>query len=211
MSIIAQLRADRHRLLTKAAQSLLGICTGLIADGSLNDREIRFLALWIKDNEEAAQFWPGDIISQRINSILADGVITDDERKDLVEMLVAITGTDFIETGSAAPTSPTTLPIDDSETVIFVNKEFCFTGKFIYGNRQACQRSVVTLGGIAAEKVTGRLDYLVVGSLINSTWAYEAHGRKIEQAAVARQQSGRPRIISESHWVNALKSALLPA
>lgn len=211
MSINAQIRADRHRLLTKAAQSLLGICTGLIADGALNDREIRFLALWIKDNEEAVQFWPGDIISQRINSILADGVITDDERKDLIEMLVAITGTDFIETGSAAPTEPTTLPIDDSETVIFVNKEFCFTGKFIYGTRQACQRSLVTLGGIAAEKVTARLDYLVVGSLINSTWAYEAHGRKIEQAAAARQQSGRPRIISESHWVNAIKSALLPA
>jgi len=209
MSIIAQMHADRYRLLTKATQSLLGICTGLIADGQLNDAEIRFLSLWMKENDEVLLHWPGDIIAQRVTAVLQDGAITEEERKDLLETLTSLTGIHFVENGSSEPEAPATLPIDDSAPVIFVDKEFCFTGKFIYGTRNACTGTTTVLGGIVADRVGKNLDYLVIGSLTNPTWAYEAHGRKIEQAAINRAKTGKPQIVSERHWTSAIKQSAI--
>jgi hypothetical protein len=44
--------ATEQRLMTKATLTLLGICTGLVADGKLSDEEIRFLSNWMLDNRE---------------------------------------------------------------------------------------------------------------------------------------------------------------
>lgn len=208
MSTNAIISADRQRLLTRAAQTLLGICAGLIADGDINETEIHFLRVWLQENSEVLCAWPGSAISGRVDTILADGMITAAERADLLAMLQSITGMRFTDTGAAQPDGPASLPIDDTVEIAFIGTQFCFTGKFIHGPREACHRTTAALGGVVSENVVNDLDYLVIGSIIRPDWAYQSYGRKIEKAAQLRKLQGNPAIISEKYWAAAVHKAI---
>lgn len=204
----AQLTANRHRLLTRAAQTLLGICTGIAADGKINDTEIHFLRTWLLQNFEVLESWPGNIIGRRIEAIMADGIITEEERQHFLETLQSITGNDFSETGSAAADSPA-LPLTPDARIRFPGRRFCFTGTFLYGKRPQCEAATQSLGGIPISNITMSLDYLVIGSMITATWALESYGRKIEKAANLRQTGGKISIVSERQWVEAMRAIVL--
>ena len=91
--------------------------------------------------------------------------------------------------------------------VIFAGKVFMFTGQFAFASRKECQQAVEQRGGIASDQkqVSHTLDYLVVGTAGNKTWSKGSYGNKIESAVLMRRQYGRPAIISEEHWIAALK------
>ena len=72
--------ANRHRNSVKALNNLLGICSGLVCDGKLNDDEISYLRTWLLDNTELAGVWPGSIIATRVTDVLRDGIVTEEER-----------------------------------------------------------------------------------------------------------------------------------
>lgn len=57
------------------------------------------------------------------------------------------------------------------------------------------------------DRVTGKLDYLVVGAIVEESWANGTYGRKIEKAVERRQRYGQPAIVSESQWVKAMEEA----
>lgn len=209
----AAMVATEQRLRTKATLTLLGICTGLVADGELKDSEIHFLGNWLLDNRELVEYWPGNVIASRIQAIMADGVITEAERADLLETLKLLTGNDFIDTGLASPEA--SVPAElvgvtfDAPDIEFSGQVFCCTGRFIHGTRKACHRDIEALGGKASDNLTMQVDYLVIGALTQPDWAYQTYGRKIETAAVLRQQSGKPKIITEAAWSAAMKTTLL--
>lgn len=203
--------ANHHRMLTRATLMLLGICTGLVADGKLTDSEIHFLGHWLMDNRDVTQQWPGNIIAARIEGIMSDGVITEPERNDLLETLKQLTGNNFIETGLATPDSSVPAELAgvtfDAFDIDFNDRVFCCTGKFIHGLRSACHRDIEALGGLVADNLTMQVDYLVIGALTQPDWAYQTYGRKIEKAARLRKQNGRPKIISEAAWSDAMRQA----
>lgn len=198
--------AIENRILTKSAQVLMGICSGLIADGLLSDVEIAFLRTWLTEHAEATSVWPGDMIAARIEAIMADGIITDDERTSLIELLQGLSGNEFAETGSASLAGPG-VPYDDIRftEIDFDGYSFCFTGIFFFGTRAACEKALGALGGIPSSSVTGKLDFLVVGSGCNEQWANTTYGRKIEAAIERKVHNGKPSIISEKVWVEAMK------
>lgn len=202
----ATAKAMQQRALTKAAQTLLGICSGISADGQINDREIIFLRSWLTENAEAASVWPGSAIARRIDEILADGIITQDERDSLLDSLRQLSGNHFTETGSSTPAAPA-LPIDDDPTIHFQNMTFCFTGNFHFGTRAACERAVLKLEGMPVDTVTGKLNYLVIGSVVSEHWVNSTYGRKIELALERQQRYGQPAIISEAQWAEAIVEA----
>jgi len=203
---IAATAVIQHRNLTRAVQSLLGICTGLIADSQLTDVEIRFLDAWLRDHQEVTTVWPGSIIATRVRDVLADGIITEDERAYLLDTLTSVTGNEFTTTGSASPDAPAAPPYDAQAAIGFAGRSFCFTGKFLFGTREACHRVTERLGGAPIDSINKQLDFLVIGSLISQDWAFESYGRKIEKAAQYREDSGLPMIISEKQWAAALES-----
>lgn len=196
--------ATEQRLMTKATLTLLGICTGLVADGKLSDEEIRFLSNWMLDNREVIDHWPGNVIAKRLEQVMADGVITAVERDHLLETLKQLTGTDFVATGSASPDSPVAAELVgvtfDNVPLQFIGNVFCCTGRFIHGTRNACHQAIEELGGVVSDNMNARVDYLVIGALTQPDWAYQTYGRKIEKAAELRARDGRPQIISESAW-----------
>lgn len=195
--------AIKNRQLCKATQALMGICAGISADNHLHEREINFLATWLKEHEEVAAQWPGKEISRRVKDILADGIVTDEERDNLLDALKTLTGNYFSETGAAAEEGPA-LPIDDDPSIFFRNMSFCFTGKFIYGTRACCERAVLHAGGMPVDTVSKRLNYLVIGTMIEPQWINTTYGRKIEKAAIWRDQGNDLVIVSERQWTAAL-------
>lgn len=197
------LYAIQHRLDTRAMQTLLDICTGLTADEHINDQEILFLRTWLADNGAVAERWPGNAIASRIDAILADGSINQEERDDLLTLLRDISGNYFSETGAAAPDGPA-LPIDDDPSIYFNNMLFCFTGRFFYGTRPACERVILNMGAMAVDNVSKKLDYLVIGALIEPAWLHTTYGRKIESAMKYKQAGSEIAIVSEQQWTKAV-------
>jgi NAD-dependent DNA ligase len=202
---IGRLMASESHKLRKSCESLLGICTGIMADEKLNEQEIRFLDLWLKDNADIANVWPGDVIARRVRDVLADNVVTEDELKHLQEALKELIGGTLQDTGAVNGLS-TRLPINDEKAspLIFKESSFCFTGNFIFGTRASCERAITERGALAVNNVIKDLGYLVIGTMVSSEWANTSHGRKIEKA-VEYQNIGCPiLIISEAHWVKHL-------
>lgn len=193
----------RTRELNKSVEMLLGMVTGMVADGYLHDLEIRLLSTWLAANEEAASLWPASVIATKVREILADGVITEEERAHLLEVLLQLASTNFSETGSATP-EVVALPIEDSGEVRLSGSLVCHTGKFIFGPRPACERLTHQAGGIPQDSITLKTGVLVVGGEVSPGWVHTAFGRKIQRAAEMRA-SGHPiRIISEQRWLEAM-------
>lgn len=199
----AALRNIENRENTKHMQTLLGICSGIIADNEINDQEIRFLSTWLSEYPSITDAWPGDAIADRVTDILRDGIITAEERTHLLETLKQITGNYFTETGSA---QSEVLGIDFSDAEIKIyGMRFCFTGGFTFGTRERCHREIKKFGGVHVDNVSRALNYLVVGERISTQWIHMPYGRKIEQAMEYRNQYTQPDIISEQQWFQAIK------
>jgi len=181
---------------------LIGIASGLIADGELNNKEIQFLSLWLSENEALATTWPGEVIYKRVREVLADGVITPDERDYLQKSLTELVGGSFCDDGAIAA-GATDLPIDQSAVVQIPSLAFCFTGQFLFGTRTACEQAVTQRGG-RVSSVNKQLDFLVIGELSSRGWKYSSFGTKIESAMKLKQEGMSLAIVSGAQWVRAL-------
>jgi NAD-dependent DNA ligase len=188
----------------KALATLVGICSGLIADGQLNDSEILFLDTWLRDNEELCETWPAEVIAARVRAVLDDGIITEEERADLTETLAQLLGGNPTEDGATGGLA-TRLPVDliAPEDHGIAGRTFCLTGKFLYGPRSRCQAAITSRGGLISANVTQTVHYLVIGTLASRDWKHPSHGLKIEKAMEYKKT--RPLfIVAEEDWTKLL-------
>lgn len=68
----------------KSVNSLLGIIEGISIDSEINSAEIDFLHLWIEDKQELRDRHPFNELIPVIEHALADRVLTEDEKEDIV-------------------------------------------------------------------------------------------------------------------------------
>jgi len=146
--------------------------------------------------------WPGNLIVGRLRDILADGIITLEERTDFLEILNQITGGSTHITGTIGLS--TSMPFDKPETIIFENSNFCLTGRFIAGSRNQCHTIIEERGGIISNSVRKSLDYLVIGTLASRDWLGTSHGKKIEKAIEYKKTNPTIQLLSEDHWIKLL-------
>lgn len=200
---IPTIKAIQQSTDTRKLQTLLGICSGLSADSVLNDKEISYLHAWLIDNKSIIDVWPANVIYKRIETIKKDGVITDDERSNLIALLQEISGNTFSSTG-AVTHEVAGIEYETDPDIVFTNTLYCFTGEFIFGTRAKCERTILNLGAMAVSNVSGNLDYLVVGSRISENWINTSYGRKIEKAIQLKTNGSNLAIISEKQWIDAI-------
>src|SRR5437868_6317654 len=124
-----QASAFRNEMRTSCA-ALIGIVQGLMADSHLNDQEIRFLRDWLAGAQNVSLTWPGTVIYAQIEAILADGVVTIEEREHLAETLRQLIGGRLDEVAEASFVSE--LPLDRVEGIDICDRLFCFTGDFVF-------------------------------------------------------------------------------
>lgn len=203
MSDYAMMKSQQQRRITKALEHLMGLINGLTADKHLSDEEIMYLDVWLKENPEVANCWPGDVLSCRVKGILNDGVIEPAERTHLMTFMQSISGNSFAETGSSAP-DVAEIETDDGVVIQFDGCLFCFTGEFVYGTRACCERAIISRGGDAVSNVTKKVDYVVIGSRISPNWAHTSFGRKIQRAMDLKGDGHHVNVITESYWAGHL-------
>jgi len=180
---------------------LIGIARGLLADGSLNDSEIQYLRKWLVASEGVTNNPLLVDITNRVEDVLADGIVTPEERSELTKMLDDLCNNDF-EIGEAL--KPGNLPLcAPAPDLYFSGERYCFTGTFSFGQRKDCEQIVKDLGATTGS-LTKKTTVLVVGDYATESWAQSSFGRKIEKA-VAMRSSGVPiYIVAEKHWRSAL-------
>jgi NAD-dependent DNA ligase len=189
----------------KGLQSLMGIVSGLVCDGHLNDNEIRYLKTWMNDNEDLASIYPANIVYRRVREVLIDDLITEEERDHLTKEMQILTGNNFIETGAALPEHIASV-FDDDPHVIFEQNVFVLTGEFLWGTRKECFREIEKRGGLPKDSVTKETNYLVIGTMSSPDWIVSNFGRKIQKAAeMVESGNAEISIIREVDWSMALK------
>jgi hypothetical protein len=194
--------------LRMAMNELIGLCKGFMADNHLSDGEIRYIEGWFTTHAHVVKEWPANVIADRVRQVLVDGVITNEERADLKEILgMAIGKPPPAET---AANRSTRLPIEVPEPpIVFWQMNFCLTGKFIYGSRSKSEQAVTERGGLCQSQPTTETNYVVIGTLPSRDWAHGSYGRKIEAAVRLKESGHAVRIVSEDHWVRYVKDPAL--
>lgn len=181
---------------------LIGIAKGLVADRVLNDVEVYFLHNWMTNHNEIAFAWPGDIIFARLKAVLADNVVTEDERTHLIKTLEDLTCEDReLLAGTATVTQ---LAFDDVTEVVFSGHMFCLTGDFVYAPREVCERHILERGGITKNGVSKKIHYVVVGSLGSQEWKHGSYGTKIDRAMELKRAGATIAVVKEDVWAAAL-------
>jgi hypothetical protein len=184
---------------------LLGIARGLMADAELGDHEIRFLNDWLEAHYSIASSFPGNVLHERIRTVLEDGVITAEERSHLVDTLSMLID-DRLE-DLAEQVDLTELWFDEVGLIEFDHTRFCLTGNFVYGPREVCKTAIEQRGGIVTPSVSGEAEFLVVGALGVDEWRDGGLGAEIEAAMRLRAQGQAVKIIPEDCWVAHLRQA----
>lgn len=197
-------RFNARRRADRAVQELLGLARGMAADGVVAESEAHALARWIEANAEEVDVWPINVVAERLQKIYADGRVDEEERCELLDLLLAVTGE--IPDAASSARRTTRLPLDDPPPLLrFADQIYVFTGKFAFGTRTACEQAVVVRGGQCAKGISQKVHVLVIGNLGNEDWAHSSHGRKIEQAVHYREAGVPIQIVSEEHWVASLR------
>lgn len=192
---------NSHRVLCREISEMLGVCRGVIADGVVTPEEVQFLDTWLAAHPLAATSFPGSAVAARLRRVYQDGIVTDEERAELLALLQDATG----QISPQAVTAPTKLPLDEpAPPLVFQGSTFCFTGKFASGTRSWCENETVARGGLCKSAVDRTLCFLVIGSVGNEQWAHSSFGRKIEKAVDLKSGGAPVAVISEQHWCEAL-------
>lgn len=198
---------NASRLNDRMIDELIGLCRGVLFDGSVSELEANALLKWLDANREIADHWPANVLYKRIARMMTDEQLDQEEQRELLDILVEITGMPkqeaSVKSGSTA--LPLCVPLPK---IIFPGKMFCFTGKFVSGTRKQVQAAAITRGGEVKDSPTNSTNYLVIGSIGSTDWIHSTHGRKIEKAVQLREE-GRPiHIIAEEYWVECIENSL---
>lgn len=200
-NLFARQGAEYYNDLKRSSAALIGIAQGLICDNQLNDSEIGFLQKWLEANDVISTTFPGDVLYSRIKNAIADGVITNDERKYLIDTLQQLVGETLEEL--ADNTHISSLAIDNVSEISFRGKRFVLTGDFVFGSEEKCTEFTSCFGGEVRKSISKKIDYLVVGGLGSKQWKHGSFGTKIEHAMQLKSRGNSILIIHEDCWANS--------
>lgn len=192
-----------ERIDRRSAESLIGICAGLIADGTINQQEAEFLKLWIERHLAQLEDPVVNLLYRRVASMLADGILQPDEAAELLDMLKQLSGAPADL--SRPYVAPTTLPLNNpAPELAWEGRTFVFTGVMAYGLRKDCEQLVIERGAATTSAVSRKVHFLVIGSIGNDQWLNSTYGTKIKKAVELRENGAPIALISEEHWQRAL-------
>ncbi len=87
--------------LDKAVNSLLGILEGVSADLKINEIEFDFLVNWIEENQEFITYHPFNELLPVVSEALSDGILTHEERSDIIWLCEKLRSTNYYDTITA--------------------------------------------------------------------------------------------------------------
>lgn len=188
----------------KCINELIGILKGISCDDKITPKEFDFIDDWIDSHTHLTDTWPVDLLTVRIKEIKDDGIVTESEREDFLEILKKITGTHFSDDGAVSG-NVAEVWFDNVNNLTYKGKKICFSGTFLSGNRSHCEAQALSLGATTSKTITLDLDVLILGSTAAKDWRFSSHGRKIEKAMKLKSEGKNIIILSESCWLKSIK------
>ncbi len=199
-----------YNSITSTIQQLQGILHGLLADNQLSPVEIDKLNSWIEEHTFLRGTYPFDEVDSLLVSVLADGIITQDE----INMLIAYFG-NFVDTKISyninefdIKTLQNNYSVSGicavSPEIILEKKTYCFTGTSNKATRKEIADLIQSKGGIFHNSITKKTDYLIVGNDGNPCWAFSCYGRKVEKAMQERKKGSKIIIVHENDFWDEL-------
>jgi NAD-dependent DNA ligase len=134
--------------------------------------------------------------------VLADDIVTDDERRHLVDTLKLLIEDRLDELVDQVDL--TELWFDEVGLIDFHDARFCLTGNFVFGPLDVCKTAIEQRGGLVSSSMGATEHYLVIGSLGLDEWRSGGLGAEIERALRLRAEGKPIKIISEGCWVTHL-------
>lgn len=189
------------RIASRQVDELIGISSGLCADGVINQAEAEFLQKWLAASAGIVLHPLLSELYQRVSDMLTDGEMDEDERIDLFATLSALAHRDF-ELGEVL--KATTLPICDPLPTLSGKETYCFTGTFSFGTRKQCEAAVIQMGGTCGG-LSQKTQVLVIGVYATDSWKHSSFGNKIIKAAEMRDSGVKISIVTEEHWTKHFK------
>ena len=185
----------------RGVDEFLGLCKGVIADGSVCEPEAKFLLNWLEGNALVQTEFPVSHIYPRLAEMLSGGTLSEADAQALLVLLQSATG----EQGQQAAVNMSTgSAFDDPQPRLNIAGEvYCLTGDFAFGSRKAVKNYIETLGGTVSDKtVLASGCILVVGCKGSDAWLHSTHGSKIKDAVDKRAKGYPVCIVSEEHFIN---------
>lgn len=211
-------RLGKARIQSRDISELIGLCMGVLADGTVNIQEAAFILKWLNNHPQILDIWPADYLYGTLSGVLANGKLSSEDEGELLDVMVAITGVPITiaipisprggreqQTLERTVSSPATLPLNEPEQGMVLEGAFIvLTGNFLYGSRADCEAAVKRNGGTPQKRVMRTTKYLVIGEVGSESWAHSSFGRKIEAAVAAKDAGQDIYIVSESFWAKHL-------
>jgi hypothetical protein len=198
-----------YKALTTDLQTLQGICHGILADGIINEKEVRDLEAWLEKNTHLSTYYPYDEIRSLILSIVSDGKIEEEEIVILKAYLNQFVNIENQEIAKQIDAETADINISGHCTsdpnIDFDGKTFCVTGVLKSGARAELENLISDLGGIPTKTVTKKTDYLIVGDNGNQSWAFACYGRKVEKALEMRKVGHQICLVHEYDLMDAIE------
>jgi NAD-dependent DNA ligase len=194
---------------TSDLQILQGICHGILADGVIDDKEIRDLEKWLNENSHLSTYYPYDEIRSLILSIVSDGKIDEEEKlilKAYINQFVNLENKEIEKQINQETSNINISGYCTSDPEIELNgKTFCITGVLKSGNRASLEKIISNLGGIPTKNLTKKTDYLIIGDNGNPAWAFACYGRKVEKALDLRKNGHNISLVHEFDFIDAIE------
>ena len=151
---------------TLATQFLQGILSGISADETIDDSELK-LQKWLYENSFLEGHYPYDKLIQKIEEILSDKTISAKEKEELKQLFDEITN-----------------PIKELNDVIvnFQNNSFCLSGNFDYGSKESVKKYIENKGGSVDKTVKKSTNYVVIGNAGSNRYTHGNYGSKVKKA-----------------------------
>ena len=203
-----------YDVITSDIQKLEGILHGILSDNQITSDEIHGLSAWLQDNEHLAGTYPYDEIYSLCVVVLADGIVSDDEKKILKAFF-----SDFIDTSRSRNIDTIEIAAIKKEMSIhgvcatcpditIENRVFCFTGASSKTSRKGFANVIGSLKGIYKDNVVQSTDYLIIGNEGNPCWAFSCYGRKVEAAVKLRKNGHKIMLIHEHDFWDFLEDLI---
>jgi hypothetical protein len=91
----------RRARLEKAINSLIGMVEGVAIDGVINESEIAFIRSWLHENRELRNSHPFTELMPVVDAAIADGILTDDERLNIIWLCERLQSATFFDVATA--------------------------------------------------------------------------------------------------------------
>lgn len=182
-----------HNDETKALQELQAFLLGVIADNKLTEAEIFSLKNWLDRHASLAGNYPFDKVFSTIEAALADGILTQSELKEMLDLFKKIS-------------SPLDAIAAPAENLDFKDKIVCLSGNFKTGEKSYVESLISKAGGICKSSVTQKTNYVIVGSKGSADWSCGNYGAKIKRVFELQDQGKDIQILKEDDLIGFFKS-----